>query len=73
MSNLATLYAQCSLIESQALKPSRVQSFLASKEFGDWCKTKEAEQKNTVTQIQCLNEVIKGLSNVCKAIQRKRF
>lgn len=55
------------------ITPSQIRSFLESKDFEDWCRSRDAEHKTEVTQIACLNEVIKGTSQVARMIGRRGF
>ena len=68
-----TLEAHTPLPDAMNVTPDTAVDFFESKNFEAWQKNREAEWKLQAATVERLNEVIRGMGFIMKAIARKRF
>lgn len=68
-----TLEAHTPLSEAMSVSPDTAAEFFESKNYEVWQKNREAEWKLQAAAVERLNEVIRGMGYLMKAIARKRL
>jgi len=67
-----TLYANTPITDAMAMTPSMAKAFFDGKPFSDWKRGREADAKLQAAIVNRLNEVIRGLGVVAKAVGGRR-